>query len=382
MNGFCFQTCKTIVNQPGAVATLADYCKKLGATRPLIVTDQGIVSAGLVDTALTAISSDTPVYDKVVADPPTQIINDAVSFAQEHKADAIIGLGGGSTMDTAKLVALLTQSKEKLTDIYGIDQTKGPRLPLILIPTTSGTGSEVTPIAIVNKEDDTKVGIVSDYLIPDVALLDAELTVGLPKFATACTAIDAMVHAIEAFTGALRKNPYSDILAKQALRLLSKNINAVIRNPEDIEARQQMLFGATLAGQAFANSPVGAVHALAYPLGGQFHISHGLSNSLVLPGVLKFNSTKISYMYIDLAECVFAGNPIYAQRSNALQSFIDYFTELAISCELPTRLSEVDIPEFTLSSLAEDAMQQERLLINNPVAVTYDDALEIYQDVY
>ncbi len=226
-------------------------------------------------------------FSDVVADPPASIVEEACAKARALDIDGVIGFGGGSSMDVAKLVALMVGSGEKLDDIYGVNMVKGKRLPLIQIPTTAGTGSEVTPISIITVGATEKKGVVAPALLPDIALLDAELTLGLPASITAATGVDAMVHAIEAYTStSANNNPVSRVLACEALRLLGDNIRRVVTNPGDIEARSNMLLGSTLAGQAFANSPVAAVHALAYPLGGIYHIPHGLSNALVLPHVM------------------------------------------------------------------------------------------------
>ncbi|MGH1372896.1 MAG: iron-containing alcohol dehydrogenase, partial [Cellvibrionaceae bacterium] len=200
---FSFTTTKTLINAPGSLESIASHCKALGVTRPMVVTDQGIVSVGLLDQLSEALSKDgennelaISIYADVIADPPEDIVLSALAQAKTHKADGIIGYGGGSSMDTAKVIALLACSGESLVDIYGVEQAKGPRLPLILIPTTAGTGSEVTAVAIITTGETTKSGIVSPILLPDIALLDAKLTTGLPAHVTAATGIDAMVHAI------------------------------------------------------------------------------------------------------------------------------------------------------------------------------------------
>jgi alcohol dehydrogenase len=251
---------------------------------------------------------------------------------------------------------------------------------LIQIPTTAGTGSEVTPISIITTGETTKQGIVSPLLLADVALLDAELTVGLPAHVTAATGIDAMVHAIEAYTSKLRKNPYSDMLACEALRLLSKHIVTAVEDGNNLVARSAMLYGAMLAGQAFANAPVAAVHALAYPLGGHYHISHGLSNSLVLPHVLRFNLPEATQAYAELAHVV---NP-YARAKPATlaEYFIEAMQTLINAVKLPTTLRQLNVPESALPMLAKDALLQQRLLMNNPRLVTEADALAMYQAAY
>lgn len=321
-------------------------------------------------------------FSDVVADPSETIVLAAVKQAKQFKVDGIIGLGGGSSLDTAKLVALLVNSKQQLQDVYGIDMAQGQRLPLILIPTTAGTGSEVTPIAIVTTGASTKAAVVCQQLLPDIAILDAQLTLDLPAHVTAATGIDAMVHAIEAYTSAHKKNPYSDMLAKQALSLLASNIVAATFDSQNIQARQNMLFGACLAGQAFANSPVAAVHALAYPLGGRFHIPHGLSNSLVLSQVMQFNSSDTAHLYAELAPFISEDIKLDQNAQKISQSVINHLEKLIKKLNLPTKLRELGIQPKDLITLAEDAMLQTRLLTNNPKRMTHADALAIYQAVY
>jgi alcohol dehydrogenase class IV len=255
----------------------------------------------------------------------------------------------------------------------------GGRLPLILAPTTAGTGSEVTPISIVTTGSSEKKGVVSPVLYPDWAILDAELTVGLPGHVTAATGIDAMVHAIEAYTTAHAKNILSDTLAKQALELLGGAIRTACTDGQNREARSDMLLGSMLAGMAFANAPVAAVHALAYPLGGHFHVPHGLSNALVLPHVLEFNMADElgASQYAEIAPIIF---PELAGKSTAdiCAGMVQGFKELGPELGMKSTLKEVGVNHNDLPLLAEDAMKQTRLLVNNPREVTYDDALAIY----
>ena len=287
-------------------------------------------------------------------------------------------------MDVAKLVAFLAHPdcSQELADIYGVEAAKGERLPLIQVPTTAGTGSEVTAVAIITTGETTKSGAVSPIFLPDIALLDASLTTGLPPAVTAATGIDAMVHAIEAYTSKHKKNPISDMLAREALSLLANNIEIAVHNGSDIQARQNMLLGAMMAGQAFANSPVAAVHALAYPLGGHFHIPHGLSNSLVLPYVLRFNAEAAASQYAELAPIVLGDKFVAGTAQEATEQLVAGMVELIEKVGLPARLRDMDIPEDFLPTLASDAMLQQRLLINNPVDVTEADALAIYTAAY
>jgi alcohol dehydrogenase class IV len=381
MKPFIFSTTKSIISEIGAVKRIADICSTLDVSKPLIITDQGIVDIGLIqplDTAFKKAGKEYFCFDQVVADPPEQIVLSAVAYAKDHQVDGIIGFGGGSSLDTAKLVALLTNSDEQLADIYGVDAIRGKRLPLILIPTTAGTGSEVTPIAIVTTGNTTKAGVVSAVLLPDVALLDASLTLGLPPHVTAATGIDAMVHAIEAYTSAIKKNPYSDLLAKQALTLLSNNILEATFNGTNLEARQAMLLGACLAGQAFANAPVAAVHALAYPLGGHFHIPHGLSNALVLVHVMKFNLSHSANLYAELAPSISDTISLVGSNNQIAQALIDFITNLIKQLKIPVSLAQMGIGESDINTLANEAMLQTRLLVNNPKPLTLEDVKHIY----
>lgn len=385
MKNFSFNTCRSIINETGGAHRLGHICTQHGISRPLIISDPGIKRLGLLEGLSKSLTdADLPFhcYSEVSADPPEAIVLDALAMAKQMDADGIIGFGGGSSMDTAKLVALLAGSGEKLEDVYGVDQAKGQRLPLILVPTTAGTGSEVTAVAIVTTGATSKMGVVAPQLYADIALLDAELTLGLPANITAMTGIDAMVHAVEAYTSVHKKNPMSDILAKQALQLLSANIVQACQHGEDIKARQAMLLGACLAGQAFANAPVAAVHALAYPLGGHYHIPHGLSNSLVLPTVLRFNAALAETEYAELAENVLPASELGCDNASRCEQFIRYFETLIQQLKLPNTLAELDIKESDLPMLARDAMLQQRLLVNNPRPVSESDALAIYQASY
>ncbi|MEN2991798.1 iron-containing alcohol dehydrogenase [Tistrella sp. BH-R2-4] len=381
---FVFETTRSIVSEAGACARLGQIMRDLGATRVMVVTDPGVRKFGLLDVgldSLTAAGLEPLVFDGVVADPPAEVVEAAAAEARAQGIDGVVGLGGGSSMDVAKLVAFLAATPVGLETIYGVGNARGRRLPLVQVPTTAGTGSEVTPISIVTTGAAEKKGVVSGLLLPDVALLDADLTLGLPRHVTAATGVDAMVHAIEAYTSAHKKNPLSDVLAREALRLLGGAIHRVCGDGRDRAARADMMLGALLAGQAFANAPVAAVHALAYPLGGHFHVPHGLSNSLVLPHVLRFNleNEAAARAYGELAPIVFPGIDRSGGDRAVSARFADALGGLTADLGLETRLSQVGVGHNHLPLLAEDAMKQTRLLINNPRSVTLDDARAIYE---
>ncbi|MES2599632.1 MAG: iron-containing alcohol dehydrogenase [Pseudomonadota bacterium] len=379
MQSFVFQSTKSILVEPGSSSRIGELVRSLGCTSVLLVSDPGVKGAGLLRAGLQGLEQQgvaVTLFTDVQADPPVHVIDAAVKIAVDAKVDGVVSIGGGSSMDVAKLVALLAVGQEKLDDIYGVGMVKGRRLPLVLVPTTAGTGSEVTPISIVTTGEGEKKGVVSPVLLPDWAVLDAELTLGLPSAVTAATGIDAMVHAIEAYTSKRLKNPLSDALARDALRLLGGNIHEACRNGTNREARHNMLLGSMLAGMAFANAPVAAVHALAYPVGARFHVPHGLSNSLVLPQVIRFNASSAEQYYSELAAILTPNAK--GNSTDRTMALVEMLSMLPADLGLPTRLRDVGIAETDLGLLADDAMKQTRLLINNPREVVRDDALAIY----
>ncbi|TNE61301.1 MAG: iron-containing alcohol dehydrogenase [Alphaproteobacteria bacterium] len=375
MFAFNFHSVASVLVEDGAAERLGTVLKaRFGARRPFLVTDAGLVKLGMVETvtdSFLAAGLAFAVYDGVEADPSERVVRAATDAAKAHEADLVVGFGGGSSMDVAKLVAVLLKGQQDLSDIYGVDQIDGGRVPLVQVPTTAGTGSEVTPIAIVTTGETTKMGVVDGVLLADLAVLDATLTAGLPAPITAATGIDAMVHAIEAYTSKIKKNPISDGLARQALLMLGQNIVTACTHGDNMDARRNMLIGAMLAGQAFANAPVAAVHALAYPLGGHFHIPHGLSNALVLPHVMRFNEPAAAAQYGELAALM--------GLEGTSEAFIAWLDDIADVVGIPRKLRDMGISHNDLPMLAEDAMLQQRLLVNNPREVTLQDARAIYE---
>ncbi len=349
----------------------------------LIVTDSFLHESGALDPALASLEASgfsVTVFDQVVADPPEAVLLACVEQGRAAGADLVLGLGGGSSMDIAKLAAVLLVSAQELSDLYGIGKISGGRAPLVQVPTTAGTGSEMTNITILTTGETTKMGIVGHQLYADRVLLDAELTLGLPALQTAATGIDAMVHAIEAFTSRHRKNPLSDVFAREAMRLMAPNLVTACTEPDNRAAREAMLLGAALAGQAFANSPVAAVHALAYPLGGHFHLPHGLTNALMLGPILRYNMRAAAPLYAELADVVLGASDESVQARAA--AFVDFMEDLMDRSGAPRRLRDCKVTEDSLPMLARDAMLQTRLLVNNPVDVTEADALALYREAF
>ncbi|MBT7374796.1 MAG: iron-containing alcohol dehydrogenase [Porticoccaceae bacterium] len=385
MHSFLFNTVSDVLSGPGTSGQLGEMAAAMGIERLFVVTDPGIIQFGLLQRAVESLEANNialHIYSDIVADPPESVVMNAMHAAQDFGCDGVIGFGGGSSMDVAKLLAVLIKGEQQLADIYGVDQIIGGRLPLIQVPTTAGTGSEATMVSIITTGETTKAGVVSRTLLADKIILDAALTTGLPPAVTAATGIDAMVHAIEAFTSKRLKNPLSDMLAREALRLMAGNIETAVKQGDNLEARSAMLLGAMLAGQAFANAPVAAVHGLAYPLGGNYHIPHGLSNSLVLPHVLRFNASEAADLYAQLAPIILPGQQLPDDPIAVTQMLADYFLALAEDLGLQTTLRQMNIPEADLSMLAQEAMLQQRLLINNPRELTLDDALAIYRQAF
>ncbi|WP_431300199.1 iron-containing alcohol dehydrogenase [Tabrizicola sp. BL-A-41-H6] len=385
MTPFVFNTTHCILFRFGAAKEIARHAGVLLGPKVLVVTDPGLRRAGLADPAVGALAAaghEVTVFDQIEADPSVATVIATVDAGRGAGVTGVIGFGGGSSLDVAKVASLLLGTDQTLDEAWGIGNARGPRLPLVLVPTTAGTGSEVTPVAILTVGGAEKRGISSAILLPDIALLDAELTLSLPASITAATGVDAMVHAIEAYASAnANNNPLSRLLAREALRLLGANIETAVMDGTNGPAREAMLLGAMLAGQAFANSPVAAVHALAYPLGGLFHIPHGLSNALVLTSVLRFNLPLAAATYAEIAADAFPHLAEVPDEARAL-AFVAALEALIGRLQMPRRLRDLNIPADALPRMAADAMKQQRLLVNNPRPVTEADALAIYTEAW
>lgn len=384
MNQFAFSTVPNILVERGASERLGQIlARSFHVGHIAVITDSALVRCGLVNTVVVSLQQvgwEVLVCDDVQTDPPEHVVNSVLDKVRTFNADVVVGFGGGSSMDVAKLIAALTRSSQVLSDVYGVNKLVGARLPLIQIPTTAGTGSEVTAVSVVTASDNIKRAVIANQLMADMAVLDATLTAGLPTAVAAATGIDAVVHAIEAFTNRNKKNLMSDQAALLALRLLSDNLPKAVKPNANTEVRENMLLGAMLAGQAFANSPVAAVHALAAPLGGQFHIPHGLSNALVLLHVLRFNFESALLDYAKLGRFLLSKSP--ASDEEDASAFVKHVEFLLQSTGLPMRLRDHGVSEASLMSLSVDAMLQGHLLLNNPREVILEDALAIYQAAY
>ena len=388
LNNFTFNTTSGIRFGSGMSVSSSQEISKILGSNILFITDKDLMSLKLTQPTLNQLkkfSSKVEIFEDVEADPSLKTLLKSIEIGKKMNATGVIGFGGGSSMDVAKLTSLILGSDENIEEVWGVSNAKGPRLPLVLVPTTAGTGSEVTPISIITVGEEEKKGVSSPIILPDVAILDPDLTLGLPAHTTAATGIDAMVHAIEGYASANKNNnPISKMLSVEALKLLGDSIEKAVFDGSNLEARGNMLIGAMLAGKSFANSPVAAVHALAYPIGGTFHVSHGLSNSLVLPYVLRFNSAdnKATKDYAELAPFVFPDINTNQGSQAVCSEFIDRMESLSKKLGLPQKLREVNIPKEACEKMAKDAMKQTRLLVNNPREVTEKDALNIYESAW
>ncbi|WP_454916001.1 iron-containing alcohol dehydrogenase [Xanthobacter sediminis] len=382
---YTFRSVRHIVCEAGGLKRLGALMKGLSSTRVLIVCDPGIVTLGFAGTATAALAEAgiaVDVFSDVAADPPVSVVLDAVSRAKAFAADGVIGIGGGSSLDTAKLVALMIRSDQPIEEMYGTNLARGARVPLIQVPTTAGTGSEVTWVSVVTDAEGRKKAIYAPQLLPDVALLDPELTLGLPPRITAATGLDAMVHAIEAFTSRTAKNLLADALAVKALQLLSANIRTVVKDGTNVEARAAMLQGSLLAGMAFVNASVAAIHALAYPLGARYHVPHGHSNAIVMAPIMRFNLPAAAPLYAELARQTLPGRT-FASDAEAAEALVADIESLVPAMGLEIRMRELGVPRDAIPSMAEEVDTGiRRLIACNARDMTRADIEGIYESVY
>jgi alcohol dehydrogenase class IV len=376
-----FLTPSIIMTGDGIVGQLGAQAKKLGATKVLIVTDQGVAAAGmveLVEKPLKEAGLKVGVYDKSVPEPPMASVLEAAKFAEKGKYDCIVAFGGGSAMDTAKMVAILPGTGKTVEDFVGIDIVEKKGLPVIAIPTTAGTGSEVTKVAIfANEKLNVKQGVSSPFLVPDVALVDPKLTVSCPPRVSAASGIDALIHNIEAYTS-VNATPLTDMYALEGIKLIARSIRTAVYQGTNMEARFDMALGALYGGISFGNAGVTAVHALSYPIGGRFHVPHGDANTLMLPWVMQYNMLGSLERFANIAVAMGLDIEGYTPRE-AAQMAVEEMRLLADDLDLPLYLSDVNIPSSAIEDLADGAMGQTRLLVNNPRTLTRDDVVAIYR---
>ncbi len=376
-----FQIVPEIIFGEGAASQLGSAAKKFGS-RVLLVVDPAIVKAKLLEPLTAPLRSEglrVFTFSDVEPEPWVETADEAGRIAREEKCDSVIGAGGGSAMDVAKAAAVLATNPGKASDYQGLDLVKKPGLAKIMVPTTAGTGSEVTFTSVLSrKKPKMKAGINGKYLFPEIAVLDPALTLTVPPLVTATTGMDALTHAIEAYTS-LQASPMSDTTAREAIKLIGANLRTAVHEGENLTARSNMLLGSLLAGTAIANAGVGAVHALAYPLGGSFRVPHGTANGLLLSYVMQFNVSGCAEKYADVA--LLLGMSDNGDKPDILAGrAISAVTKLGEDIKIPRRLRELNIEEKYFPEMADSAMKVSRPLENNPRKVGKEEAIAIYAE--
>jgi alcohol dehydrogenase len=385
------QTQAFTVNQPtqiqfgvNAVANLSEIVKQLGGTKVFLVADPGLQQAGILKKITSSLDDTaTPyfLYDQVQPEPGLQLADKGVELARKENADCVVGVGGGSALDIAKAISILLTNNGKAEDYLGLGKIKLPGVPKIMIPTTAGTGAEVTFTAVfINEKLKSKGGMNGDPLYPDAAILDPALTISLPPAITAATGIDAFTHALEAYVST-QAHIISDMYALEALDLISSNLGRAYANGNDLEARSAMLLGSLLGGKALATAGVGLVHAMAYPLGGMFNTAHGLANAVLLPYVVDFNIIGSPEKFATVADLMgfdIEGLPLREAAQMAVEAIHQLNTDVGI----PISLAELDIPVDRIPEMAEIALTVTRPVENNPRQPNLEDVISIYEKAH
>ena len=370
-----------IVFGTGCIQTFVDDYLKMGLQRLFVLTAPPI--RPLIEETLTALTNagvGVEVFQDIVAEPTVNDFKKMLEIARQFKADSVVGIGGGSVLDVTKLIAALINSTQQVEDCFGTGFIQKKGLWFACLPTTAGTGSEVSPNAILlDERDHLKKGIVSPFLIADVAYVDPKLTWTVPAKVTADTGMDALTHCIEAYTNKFA-HPSVDIYALQGIRLIAANLEKAVKNGQDQEAREALAFGSLYGGLCLGPVNTAAVHALSYPLGGEFHIPHGLSNAILLPSVMKFNAPAAMKRYAEVA--IAMGCEPGKNDEETAQRGVDFIYHLADAVGIPKKLTDLGIPQIAVDGMAKAAMEVQRLLKNNPREVTEQDARDIYNSLY
>ncbi|MGO8880032.1 MAG: iron-containing alcohol dehydrogenase [Desulfomonilaceae bacterium] len=379
-----FLSCKKVILGKEVVSTVGSEAAKMGATKALIVTDPGVVRADLVKLVEEPLKSQgihAEVFYKVEPEPPARMIDACAEIVRGGGFNLIIGLGGGSSLDTAKAAAILAINPGSVMDYVGVDTVPRRGLPNILIPTTAGTGSEATRVFVVTDEStNTKKVVYSDFLISDISILDPMLTLSMPPAVTADTGIDALAHAIEAYVS-VNSTPFAEILALKAIELIAHNLPKAYAKGTNVTARYNMLLAANMGGSAFTSGGLGAVHGLAYILGTEYHMSHGRSNGIMLPHVMNFNKVGNLEKYARIAVAMGEqtdGLALYESADKAVGAV----KKLLDAIDFPYKLSAYTIKESDLPKLVEGGMAQARLFVPNPRDLTKMDVEKIYQSAF
>jgi len=370
-----------IVFGDGCAPQCAEFLVQREVKRVLLVSSSPVLPAlGEVMAALKKSGVEMVSAPPVDCEPTRALFEKVLQAARAGKVDGVLGIGGGSAMDVAKLAAALVRGNQTAGEVFGINLLRGRELPLVCLPTTAGTGAEVSPNAILLDESaELKKGVVSPHLVPDAAFVDPRLTISVPPAVTAATGLDALTHCIEAYANKFA-HPMVDIYALQGIRLISANLVRAVRNGDDLEARTALALGSLCGGLCLGPVNTAAVHALSYPLGGRFHVAHGVSNAVLLPHVLRFNCSAAPERYAEISEALgIAGN---GSPQSTAEHGVEFLSALSRQCGVPQKLSEFGIPRAAIPALAKAAMRVTRLLKNNLRPLTEADAVRIYEAAY
>lgn len=381
---FSFTGAKKIVFGNGSILTLAGHIKEHHAQNPFVVIDKNLAKTGLQEKIAGILVSEGikfTVYDKVDPEPRIELADEGAALAVKNKCDMVIGIGGGSAMDVAKAIAVIATNKGAATDYLGLNKVPKAGLPKIMIPTTAGTGSEVTFTAVfVRKNLKKKEGMNSPYLYPELALLDPELTLSLPPAPTAQTGLDALCHAIESYTS-INASPMSEMFSLEAISLIAENLRTCVHDGKNIAARERMLLGSLYAGIGLANAGVTAVHSLSYPLGGKFGVSHGLANTILLAPVMAFNLPGALEKFADVADAMGECTDGLPVREAAYLA-VDAVESLIEDCGIDASIRDFGVKEKDFPALADVAVTVARPLENNPRKMTKEDMIAIYAEAF
>jgi alcohol dehydrogenase class IV len=372
---------KKIILGKDSIKAVGDEVKRLGCGKALVVTDPELVLAGLVrmvEDALQSAHIEATVFDKVKPEPPAKIVDECAEIIRAEMYDVVIGIGGGSSLDIAKGSAIMATNPGRILDYVGIEMVRKPGIPRILIPTTAGSGSEVTrSIVVTDETENVKKVVSSGFLIAEVAILDPMLTLSMPPDITANTGMDALVHAIESYVSA-KSTPFAEILAMEAISLIAHNLPSAYSKGSNVTARYNMLLAANIAGLAFGSGGLGAVHGLAYVLGNEYRIPHGRSNAIMLPHVVNFNKTGNFVKFAKIGEAMgenVEGLPLF----DAAKKAVEAVEKLLKTVNISFRLSDYGISRDDLPKLVEGGMKQARLFIPNPRDLAEEDVKSIYE---
>lgn len=378
---FSFTGAKKIVFGCGSFSGLVGQVRDLRAKRPLIAIDGNLAKLGMRDKILEMFEREgmkAVLYDKVLPEPPLEQADEGAKLALKGKCDIVIGVGGGSAMDVAKAIAVVAAHGAEAKDFLGLNKVPGPGLPAIMVPTTAGTGSEVTFTAVFVRHDlQKKEGMNSVFMYPDLALLDPELTLSLPPRPTAASGMDALCHAIESYTSVIA-SPASEMFSLEAIGLIAENLRTCVHNGKDLDSREAQMLGSLYAGIGLANAGVGAAHSLSYPLGGKYGISHGVANTLMLPRIMEYNLPGALEKFALVAEVMGENTEGLSVRDAAMLA-VEAVDVLIEDCGIATGLEELGIPEEDFPEMARVAMTVTRPLENNPRKVSLEDAIAIYR---